>query len=86
MKCADDTLYCGITTNLSRRIATHNRGTGAKYTRARLPVTLVASSTISLTRSTAAKAEHAFKKLPRSVKMQFVVDGLDAFLKQNCYV
>ena len=38
LKCRDDTLYTGITDNFPRRLAAHNRGTGAKYTRGRGPV------------------------------------------------
>ena len=41
VRCADDTLYTGITDNLERRIKTHNSGKGAKYTRGRRPVVLV---------------------------------------------
>lgn len=41
VECADGTYYCGYTTNLEKRIDTHNKGKGAKYTRPRLPVVLV---------------------------------------------
>jgi putative endonuclease len=41
LRCKDDTLYCGWTTDLGSRIAAHNSGKGAKYTRSRLPVELV---------------------------------------------
>ena len=41
LRCADDSLYCGWTTDLERRIAAHNNGTGAKYTKSRRPVELV---------------------------------------------
>ena len=41
VECADGSYYCGYTNNLEKRIATHNCGKGAKYTRSRLPVTLV---------------------------------------------
>ena len=41
LRCADGSLYTGYTTDLTRRVATHNAGKGAKYTRSRLPVTLV---------------------------------------------
>ena len=41
LRCADDTLYCGWTTDLETRLAAHNKGTGAKYTRSRRPVELV---------------------------------------------
>jgi putative endonuclease len=41
VRCADGTLYTGWTTDVAKRIATHNSGIGAKYTRTRLPVRLV---------------------------------------------
>ena len=41
VRCADNTLYTGMTNDLQRRIAQHNAGTAARYTRARLPVSLV---------------------------------------------
>lgn len=41
VQCADGTLYTGYTTDIERRIKTHNAGKGAKYTRPRLPVTLI---------------------------------------------
>ena len=41
VECADHTYYCGYTNDLEKRIETHNRGKGAKYTKPRLPVVLV---------------------------------------------
>ena len=41
LRCEDDTLYCGWTTDLEKRLAAHNSGAGAKYTRSRLPVEIV---------------------------------------------
>ena len=41
LRCADDTLYCGWTTDLTKRLVAHNSGRGAKYTRSRRPVELV---------------------------------------------
>ena len=41
VECADGTLYTGYTTDVERRLKTHNAGKGAKYTRARLPVKLL---------------------------------------------
>ena len=43
LRCRDGSLYTGCTTDLTRRVAAHNAGTGAKYTRARRPVALVKS-------------------------------------------
>lgn len=69
LKCADDTFYSGYTTNLTHRTAVHNRGAGAKYTRARLPVVLVYYESFS-TKSEALKREAALKKLTHSQKRQ----------------
>ncbi|MFC2070805.1 GIY-YIG nuclease family protein [Chloroflexota bacterium] len=41
LRCRDNSLYCGITNNLESRLEAHNRGTGAKYTYSRRPVTLI---------------------------------------------
>ncbi|MDK8285538.1 GIY-YIG nuclease family protein [Dialister micraerophilus] len=41
LRCCDNSLYSGYTTDLQKRLETHNEGKGAKYTRSRLPVTLV---------------------------------------------
>ena len=41
IRCKDNTLYTGFTVNLEKRIETHNKGMGAKYTRGRRPVKLV---------------------------------------------
>ncbi|MDD2700080.1 MAG: GIY-YIG nuclease family protein [Sideroxydans sp.] len=68
LHCADDTLYCGITNDLDKRIATHNAGAGAKYTRSRLPVNLVYSE-VCADRSAASKREREVKALSRSAKL-----------------
>ena len=67
LKCADGTYYTGWTTDLEQRLKTHNEGTGAKYTRARLPVTLVYAE-LHETKSDAMKREAAIKKLSRKEK------------------
>lgn len=68
LRCADDSLYCGISKDLAARIAQHNAGKGAKYTRSRLPVTLVAA-TGELTQSDALKVEYAIKQQPADRKV-----------------
>jgi putative endonuclease len=69
LRCQDQTLYCGITNDLERRITQHNDGKGARYTKGRGPVTLLKSwPAISL--SAALKAERAFKKLSKQAKLQ----------------
>lgn len=71
LKCADDTLYTGITTDVNRRLNEHNKGTGAKYTKTRLPVVLVAVSEAS-NRSDASKEEYRIKQLTRKEKLQLI--------------
>ena len=44
LRCSDNSLYCGISNDVTRRVATHNAGQGAKYTKSRRPVELVATS------------------------------------------
>ena len=48
LRCSDDSLYCGVTNDLEKRIAAHNSGSGAKYTRSRRPVELVCCSALDL--------------------------------------
>lgn len=67
LRCRDDTYYCGITTELQRRIDQHNRGQGARYTRGRGPVVLV-KSWRAASHSAALKAEWKFKALSRAEK------------------
>lgn len=70
LRCSDDTFYTGITTDLDRRLAEHNTGAaGAKYTRARRPVTL-AWSEPAADRAAAARREYRVRKLPRAAKEQ----------------
>jgi len=70
LKCADKTLYTGITTDLKRRITEHNSTRlGAKYTSSRRPVKLVYSKKFK-NRSTATKEEARIKKLKRIKKLE----------------
>lgn len=71
LRCRDGTLYTGATNDLERRLATHGRGKGAAYTRARLPVTLVWSEPAE-DRSTALRREAALKRLSRSEKLRLI--------------
>lgn len=72
LKCADGTLYTGITTDLERRIVEHNSAKlGAKYTRARRPVKLVYSRKFK-NRSTASRAEARIKKLKKAEKLELI--------------
>lgn len=67
LRCADGSLYCGITNELKARIATHNTGRGAKYTRSRRPVKLAYVETVK-TRSMALRREYQLKKLSKKNK------------------
>ncbi|MDH2919271.1 MAG: GIY-YIG nuclease family protein [Sideroxydans sp.] len=71
LRCADDTLYCGISNDLAKRLAAHNDGTGAKYTRVRLPVVLVYQEACE-DRSGASKREIVIKKLSREKKLALI--------------
>jgi putative endonuclease len=68
VQCSDGSLYCGITNSLQHRLATHNSGGGAKYTRSRRPVTLVGVSA-KMSKSDALKLEHRVKRLPADKKI-----------------
>lgn len=67
VKCSDNTLYTGWTNNLENRIAAHNSGNGAKYTKNRRPVSLVYYE-IHDTKEAAMKREYAIKKMSRADK------------------
>ena len=72
LRCADDTLYTGITNDLSRRVNEHNHSDkGAKYTRARRPVRLIYSEEY-IDRSIASKREYAIKKMKRVEKLELI--------------
>ena len=73
VKCSDDSLYTGITNDLERRVQEHNdssaKSKGAKYTRARQPVTL-AYQEKAQDRATASRREYQIKQLSRSEKLK----------------
>lgn len=71
LKCADDTLYCGYTNDIKKRIQAHNSGKGAKYTKPRLPVVLVYSEEFD-TKSDALKRECEIKKMKRDEKLLLI--------------
>ena len=72
LRCADDTLYCGITNNLDARIQAHNAGEGAKYTRGRTPVRLVHVEPCT-DKSAALKRELKIKQLTRAKKIALFI-------------
>ena len=69
VQCSDKSLYTGITNNLKRRLASHNRGKGAAYTRSKLPVEVVYIQHTS-SKSEALKQEATIKKLSRLQKLR----------------
>ena len=71
VKCADGTLYCGWTNNLEKRIAEHNAGKGAKYTRSRHPVELVYYESFD-TKEEAMSREWHIKQLSRAKKLELI--------------
>ena len=71
LRCGDGSLYTGVTNNLEERLDAHNRGTGAKYTRSRLPVELVYQEPAA-DKGSALSREHAIKQLPRAGKQKLV--------------
>jgi putative endonuclease len=83
LECNDagKTLYTGITNDLEARIAKHNAGIGAKYTRGRTPVKLLKSFLVS-SKSEALKAEHKIKKLSRKQKLELVAPPLKREINQ----
>lgn len=72
VRCGDDSLYTGIAKNVDARIAQHNTGRGAAYTRARRPVSLVYRAD-GMTRSEALVEEARIKSLPRSEKAGLII-------------
>ncbi len=66
--CADGKIYCGVTNNMEKRLDAHNRGTASRFTRARLPVTLLATSR-AMGKAEAFRLECRIKRLPRNKKL-----------------
>ena len=71
LRCNDNSLYTGYTNNLYERLKAHNSGKGAKYTRARIPVSLVYYKRVD-SKSWALKLEARIKKLTKKEKEALV--------------
>ncbi|KEI01522.1 endonuclease [Clostridium botulinum] len=71
LECSDGTLYTGWTTDIGRRVKEHNNGKGAKYTKARRPVTLKYYEEFK-TKNEAMKRECAIKRLTRKEKIELI--------------
>lgn len=72
VECADKSLYTGISTDVPKRVATHNVGKGAKYTRSRLPVKLLFSREVP-DQSYALRLERQVKSSTAEVKRRFIL-------------
>ena len=73
LRCGDDSLYCGWTTDLERRLARHRAGTASRYTASRLPVGLALALPMD-SRSAARREEARIKQLPRRAKLALIAD------------
>ena len=71
LRCSDGTLYTGWTNDLDKRVASHNEGTGGKYTRARRPVELVYYETFE-TKQEAMSREWQIKHMSREEKEKLI--------------
>ena len=74
LRCADGSLYCGWTTDLQARLAAHNSGRGAKYTRSRLPVELVHTEVYE-DRHEALSREWHIKRMSHAKKEKLIGDS-----------
>ena len=75
LRCRDGSLYTGYTDDVARRLAVHQSGKGAKYTRSRLPVTLAYQEELT-DKSEALRREAAIKKLSRAQKLA-LIEGVE---------
>ena len=77
LRCRDNTLYTGITTDVEKRLEVHRSGKGAKYTRGRGPLELVYKEECG-DHSVALKREAEIKRLPREEKLKMIVKNSEA--------
>ncbi|MCR5089145.1 MAG: GIY-YIG nuclease family protein [Oscillospiraceae bacterium] len=74
LRCGDNSLYCGWTNNLERRMKAHRSGKGAKYTRSRLPVELVYTECFE-SREEALSREWHLKRLSHGEKLSLIKEN-----------
>ena len=82
LRCSDNSLYCGTTTDLDRRLQAHNTGTGARYTRSRSPVRLVWYRQAP-SKSEAFREEFRIKRLHKAEKELLVTCDKDGELEYS---
>ena len=72
-RCADDSLYCGITNDIAARVAAHNAGKGARYTRTRRPIEVLYTRRCA-SKGRALQLEYRIKQLSRTDKQRVVIE------------
>ncbi len=71
IRCSDGKIYTGVTNDIEKRLEAHNRGNASKFTRGRLPVTLLAAS-CEMEKEDAFRLEYKIKRLPREKKLRAI--------------
>lgn len=71
IRCSDGKIYTGVTNDIEKRLEAHNRGNASKFTRGRLPVTLLATSP-EMEKEDAFRLEYKIKRLPREKKLRAI--------------
>ena len=82
LRCADGSLYCGWTNDLAKRFAAHNAGTASKYTRSRLPVTMVYAEAHG-SKQEAMRREYAIKHMTRAKKEALITAEQNLIIKHS---
>lgn len=82
LRCADGSLYCGWTNDLTKRMSAHNTGTASKYTRTRLPVEPVYAERHD-TRQEAMKREYRIKRLTKEDKEALILSETNILTQKN---
>lgn len=83
LRCSDGSLYTGWTNDITKRLAAHNAGKGAKYTKSRTPVELVYVEFFDV-REAAMRREYAIKQLSRSQKLALIGSGSNPAISSGC--
>jgi putative endonuclease len=74
LRCSDGTIYTGVTNDLDKRLAAHNRGNASRFTRGRLPVTLLCASR-PMAKAEAFRLEYRIKRLQKDKKLAACKDA-----------
>lgn len=82
LRCADGSLYCGWTNDLTKRLKAHNAGTASKYTRTRLPVEIVYAERHD-TKQEAMKREYRIKRLTKEEKEALILSETNILTQKN---